>query len=373
MISRSTPSTPPTPHTTHTTTHPLSIPLKKMLRLTTWILLLLPTTSIYVHHGAVTTQSVSCQRMYIGKTNSTERIRTSSYGTYSGSSCDPRQGAGRMEVPTNVGHFHRLTPFWCPSKANPYEFFQISLKEGPTKIGGFLMQGTVTTFEVEYALNDINTQYYSYRERDHVRLFQNTLDRQIIIQSSGTSTTTLTLPIYKHTMTMRGSAMIQVNQDNAGYPLAQHIRFYPKEWTSGQDLIMKVELLECIACGDGFRDRTEECDDGNMIDGDGCSGSNAVILGYKKPCSMETHLGLFWCEPRTDGPRRGNAVGDCLYRADPATGTSIGGEHVTKAPQSRYYAERHYSDRGGISTGGYNNGILPLCDGVVCDGQNPNG
>ena len=59
-----------------------------------------------------------------------------------------------------------------------------------------------------------------------------------------------------------------------------------------------------------------------------------------------------------------------MYRADRATG--LGGEHVTKAPQKRYYTEKHYyADRGGISTGGYNSGILPLCDGVVCDGQNP--
>ena len=134
------------------------------------------------------------------------------------------------------------------------------------------------------------------------------------------------------------------------------------------ELLMKVDIIECIGCGDGFRDRTEECDDGNMIDGDGCSGRDSVILGYKKLCSIETHLGLFWCEPKTAGPRRGNALGDCLNRAERATGTSVGGEHITKSPQKRYYAEKHYSDRGSISTGGYSSGILPLCDGVSFGG-----
>jgi cysteine-rich repeat protein len=69
------------------------------------------------------------------------------------------------------------------------------------------------------------------------------------------------------------------------YPFVQHIRFHPKKW-EGAELKMKVDLLECIACGDGFTDRSEECDDGNLIDGDGCSGSNAVRLGYPKPCTM---------------------------------------------------------------------------------------
>lgn len=332
-------------------------------------LLLLPTThAIYVHHGAVHSQSIQCRQMYLGKSNSTERVTTSSFGP----SCDPKLGAGRLEIPTNVGLPYRVTPYWCPSKPNPYEYFQISLKEGPTKLGGFLMQGNVETFEMKYSLNDIDSQYAYYREQDHVRLFRNTPDRITTIPGIVGG-----LPIHKHNLTIRGSALIQQNVDAMGFPLAQHVRFYPKTWTGGQagsnGLYLKVDLLECIACGDGFRDRSEECDDGNMVDGDGCSGSNAIKLGYKASCSMETHLGLFWCEPRTDGPRRGNALGDCLYRADRATGTSLGGEHVTKAPQKRYYAEKHYADRGGISTGGYNSGILPLCDGVVCDGQNPNG
>ena len=359
--------------------------------------------------------------MYIGKSNATERSTASSFGA----ACDPRNHAGRIEVPTNVGLIHQTTPYWCPSKANPYEYYQISLKEGPTKIGGFLIQGTVTEFEVSYSLNDVNSQYFLYREFDAVRSFTNTPNKIFPIAGLEASRS-----VYKHTMTAPGSANIQSHKPSMSHPLAQFIRFHPKKWKEGEDLLMKIDLLECVACGDGFRDRMEECDDGNLVDGDGCSGANAVKLGYKSPCSMETHLGMFWCEDRTDGPRRGNALGDCLYRADRATGTNVGGEHVTKAPQPRHFAEMHYADRGGISTGfvdvvlcffsspivfffffffdyyslllfwcvfdcflfdyffdyslllfcsllhccsGYNNGILPICDGVVCDGQAPGG
>jgi cysteine-rich repeat protein len=320
---------------------------------------------VYVHKAGVTTQIIPCKRMYIGKTNSTEKISTSSY---SKNRCDPLAGAGRLEIPSNVGLRRRNTNYWCPSKANMYEYLQVSLKEGPTKIGGFLMQGTVTEFEVRYSLNDVESQYFVYREKDGIKKFNNTVDHIF-----DTSASKPGFPVYKHFMYTPGSAYIQTNKQGMSHPFAQHVRFYPKKWKEGAEILMKVDLLECIACGDGFTDRTEECDDGNMVDGDGCSGADAVRLGYPKPCTMETHLGQFWCEDMTDGPRRGNAIGDCLYRTDHATGTTVGGERYPKAPQKRYYAARHYIDRGGISTGGYNSGILPLCDGVVCDGQNPYG
>lgn len=326
-----------------------------------FLLLLIPyhTNSVYIHTGGVTTQSITCARMYIGKSNATETITTSSYTSI----CDPEAGAGRIEIPSDIGLPHRTTPYWCPSKANPYEYLQISLKEGPTKVGGFLMQGTVTEFEVSYSLNDVDSQYYHYRIRDHVSLFRNTPDRTI------TTSGAMDLPVYKHNMSTPGSALIQSHKPDMSYPFVQHIRFHPKKW-EGAELKMKVDLLECIACGDGFTDRSEECDDGNLIDGDGCSGSNAVRLGYPKPCTMETNLGKFWCEDMTDGPVRGNAKGDCLYRKTPGTGTlNYRPEHIS----NREFAEKHYVDRGGISSGGYNSGILPICDGETCGGQNPYG
>lgn len=310
--------------------------------------------SVYVHKGAVTVQTPTCADENIGHDSSVVKTYASSFG---GSSCDPKSGAGRL------GHVSNL--FWCPSKPNPYEYFQISLDGGPTKLGGIRMQGTVTKFEIGYALNDIDSQYMMYHRRDSVVVFTNE-------PKAGSD------PTWTHRLRVPGQALIQTNKDGYGFPFAQHIRIYPKEWVGGMaanTFTMKVDLITCVACGDGFWDRTEECDDGNLIDGDGCSGIQAKILGTKGPCSKETHLGLFWCEPMTEGPRRGNAIGDCLYRKDRATGThsTRGGHRTLKAPQGMYFASKHYDDRGGVSTGGYNSGILPLCDGVVCDGQNANG
>ena len=190
------------------------------------LLLHVPTTTpVYIHTGGVTTQTLACNRMYIGKSNATERVSTSSFGTsISGGSCDPQLGAGRIEIPSNIGLPYRQTNFWCPSKANPYEFFQITLKEGPTKLGGFLMQGSVTKFQVKYALNDVDSQYYDYRVQDKAYLFENTNDKIITINGiSGGS-------VYKHTLKIPGSALIQQNVPGMGFPLAQHIRFYPKDW-----------------------------------------------------------------------------------------------------------------------------------------------
>ena len=51
---------------------------------------------------------------------------------------------------------------------------------------------------------------------------------------------------------------------------------------------MQVDLIYCVACGDGFRDTTEECDDGNMIDGDGCSGRNVVVMATSRHAPEKT-------------------------------------------------------------------------------------
>ena len=312
-----------------------------------------PAHTIYVHVGAVTGQAKTCASLGIGSPASKARTAASSFG---GDACDPQRGAGR------IGNTS-----WCPRKANPYEYFQVSLDGGPTKLSAFSMQGTVTEFEVAYALNDIDTQYTRYRQNDAVVRFANPQD--------GNTT-------WRHTFSVPGSNQIHLHAAGKGLPLAQFVRFYPKRWLNmrpdgtSDTFSMKVDLESCVACGDGFWDRTEDCDDGNMIDGDGCSGTNSLILGYPKPCTKETHLGLFWCEPRTEGPRRGNALGDCLYRQDAAAGALTdghGSSRVMREPQKRYYASGHYDRRGGISTGGYNSGILPLCNGVVCDGQNPFG
>ncbi len=42
----------------------------------------------------------------------------------------------------------------------------------------------------------------------------------------------------------------------------------------------RLTVCRAIVCGDGFRDLGEVCDDGNVVDGDGCSSSCAIETGF---------------------------------------------------------------------------------------------
>lgn len=284
-------------------------------------------SAVYVHTGDVEVLTTPCYNASIGASNSTEVLWASSWGA---GTCDPASGAGRLG-----------RSFWCPSTPNPYEYLQVSFADGATKIAGIYISGTVTEFTIATALNDIDQQYVMYKERDRVRVFR---------EAQHQSETAVRFHSFDET-------------------IVKHVRIYPLKWT-GATIKLQLDLLRCVACGDGFWDATEECDDGNMIDGDGCSGVNAKVLGYAGPCSKETKLGQFWCEPRTEGPNRGNDLNDCLYRRN----TGNEGRRAVGPPQKRHYAEKHYADRDYLTTGGYNSGILAVCDGNnPCDGQNPLG
>ena len=76
----------------------------------------------------------------------------------------------------------------------------------------------------------------------------------------------------------------------------------------------------------------------------------------------ETDNGRNWCEDGSDGSNRGNVLDDCVRR-----------RRVVEPGQTRHNAQAHYEARGHISSGGFNSGILPLCDGESCDGQDPFG
>ncbi len=41
-----------------------------------------------------------------------------------------------------------------------------------------------------------------------------------------------------------------------------------------------MSAIQCVECGDGFRTYPEECDDGNVASGDGCSSECTVEIGY---------------------------------------------------------------------------------------------
>eukprot|EP00949_MAST-11_sp_MAST-11-sp1_P002324 g2324.t1 len=283
-----------------------------------------------------TTDDGSCISEQCSQFHSAQsKVRT--FTSTSHTLCDHMQGAGLINGTE--------TKVWCPRKDTPYEYYQISIKGSGTKIGGIIIQGDtagyVTKFAVSTWTGDNPYDYtleIPYAEMDSVREF-----------TVNTSSATM--------LTMRHTP-------------AAHIRIYPLEWVGR--IRLSVDIISCTVCGDGFLDVTEECDDGNLLDGDGCSGIESKKYGLPRACMQETRNGAFWCEPKTDGGARSNPSGDCLYktntRMDVAGGTARppGG---SAPPQKRFYADEHYNNRDHCSTGDFNSGILPLCDGEVCDGQ----
>merc|ERR1712166_283459 len=74
--------------------------------------------------------------------------------------------------------------------------------------------------------------------------------------------------------------------------LARMFRIYPVTWNSmlGKEnkIALRFELLRRVECGDGFWDEMNEgCDDGNVISGDGCSGTSGDWRGTSGPCQPE--------------------------------------------------------------------------------------
>ena len=93
-------------------------------------------------------------------------------------------------------------------------------------------------------------------------------------------------------------------------------------WTcAGGNQSTADSCFELIACGDGFRASSEECDDGNQIDGDGCSSSCGIELGFSclqypvliYPCGSYVD----WCSPVCgDGRLVGSEIGAADYCDD---------------------------------------------------------
>jgi formylglycine-generating enzyme len=57
----------------------------------------------------------------------------------------------------------------------------------------------------------------------------------------------------------------------------------------------------CVACGNGLKEVEEACDDGNLIEGDGCSPSCELEVGYQEMAYIPG--GIFWvgCNTEVDG------------------------------------------------------------------------
>ena len=249
-------------------------------------------------------------------TNPNVTIIASSFGR----ECSEDLGAGRS-IP------------WCPIYDSVESFYQIKITHGPTRIESIRTKGTkegfISSFIILTSMHPLDTEFFIYTERDEVVIFK---------QDNFTDTTHML-----HNTTLR------------------FIRLIPLTWVG--KIRLQIELHKCWLCGDGFWDQAdEECDDGGRLDLDGCSGYKSHQYGLPRGCMKETDNGRNWCEDGSDGSNRGNVLDDCVRR-----------RRVVEPGQTRHNAQAHYEARGHISSGGFNSGILPLCDGESCDGQDPFG
>ncbi len=249
-------------------------------------------------------------------TNTNVSIIASSFGK----ECSEDLGAGRS-IP------------WCPTYDSVEQFYQIKITHGPTRIESIRTKGTkdgfISSFIILTSLHPSDTEFFIYTERDEVVVFK---------QNNYMDTTHML-----HNTTLR------------------YIRLIPLTWVG--KIRLQIELHKCWYCGDGFWDQAdEECDDGGNLDLDGCSGYKSHLYGLPRGCMKETNNGRNWCEDGSDGSNRGNVLDDCVQR-----------RRVVEPEQTRHNAQHHYEARGGVSSNGFNSGILPLCDGESCDGQDPFG
>jgi cysteine-rich repeat protein len=256
----------------------------------------------------------------VSKTNPNISALASSWGN----GCLEDDGGGRS-IP------------WCPNHDSHYEYFQLKIKQGPTRISRFHVKGKpgeghLKTFVVMTSLHPLDSEFFYYTERDKVVLFH-------------------AYNASEHTFSLKNTTL-------------RFFRIVPVSWVG--KIRVQLELTKCFECGDGFTDQAdEECDDGNTLDLDGCSGRKSHIYGLPRGCMEETNNGAYWCEPRTDGSVRGNVLDDCVMKRT-----------VVDKVQTRHQAQFQYDNRGPIghiSSNGFNSGILPLCDGESCDGQDPFG
>lgn len=176
---------------------------------------------------------------------------------------DPRLGAGRL-------HNTSTNAAWMPTADTPYEFLEISFP-GPTEIEQILIQGSekadggnILSFNIHWS--EDGEKYYIYTRRDKPITFKcknKTYTDEIIFNE--TIDTTI----------------------EQGYPLrGKHFRIVPQSWNIS--IAIRIEYIRKVNCGDGFTDFLEECDDTNILSGDGCSGYDGKHTGSPLgPCSIE--------------------------------------------------------------------------------------
>jgi cysteine-rich repeat protein len=187
---------------------------------------------------------------------------------------------------SGAGRLNSSVP-WIPAQQTPYEFVQISfpfatLISHVSTRGGGSYGGWVTKFKISTSIDGSSWNWYTILDSEP-KIFTANTDENTIVRHQLYGEFAL-----QSTFAPKGKAVL-----NKQAPLlAKFFRLYPVEWNStllkDKKIALRLDILRRVECGDGVWDEmNEQCEDGNTISGDGCSGISGKWSGTSGPCQPE--------------------------------------------------------------------------------------
>jgi len=204
---------------------------------------------------------------------------------------------------------------WIPAQQTPYEYVQVTFPSATlvshvSTRGGGSHGSWVTQYKISTSIDGVTWKYYSTTGEGPPKIFQGNNDISTVVRHQLLGK----FEIYS----VFGSGGRSQMKTSAPL-LARMFRIYPVTWNSmlGKEnkIALRFELLRRVECGDGFWDEMNEgCDDGNVISGDGCSGTSGDWRGTSGPCQPEIFATEYYDTNKApqrhlDGVDSGHTVG----------------------------------------------------------------
>ena len=189
---------------------------------------------------------------------------------------------------TGAGRLNASVP-WIPAQHTPYEYVQVTFPSATllshvSTRGGGDYGSWVTSFRVSTSIDGYAWHWYTSTDSNTPHVFPANTDTNTIVRHA---------LFGKFAMQSLFAPAGKAAQLNTKAPLlARMFRIYPVTWnaTSIQDakIALRFDILRRVECGDGVWDEmNEKCEDGNVISGDGCSGTSGNWRGTSGPCEQE--------------------------------------------------------------------------------------
>jgi cysteine-rich repeat protein len=204
---------------------------------------------------------------------------------------------------SGAGRLNATVP-WIPRQQTPYEFVQVSFPTATlishvSTRGGGSYGGWVTKFKLATSMDGSSWNWYMLLDGEPKTFSANTDINTIVRHSLYGAFAIQSLFAPKGKTALSKQAPL----------LARMLRLYPLEWNT--TLALRFDILRRVECGDGVWDEmNEQCEDGNVISGDGCSGTSGNWRGTDGPCKPEIFTTEYYKGPQKylDGKDSGHTV-----------------------------------------------------------------